>query len=115
VLLDTLQKPNQPRYSGFAAPLDIRKLTGSFPSCFEGVVQLVVIYQHESFCPTCSPTFFPNTRRQIGSYQLRFAQANSTNIVRGQIDLRAGLVSPLSGRFDRQAPFEQLTGSKICR
>ena len=73
----------------------------------------VPIYQHEGFCPTC--TFFQNTRREIGSYQLRFDPVNPVNAVRGQIDLRAGFISPLSGRFDRQAAFERLTGSKGCR
>ncbi len=73
----------------------------------------VPIYQHEGFCPGC--TFFANTRREIGSYQLRFDPISPTISVRGQIDLRAGFIAPLSGRFDRSAPFERLTGVKVCR
>jgi len=73
----------------------------------------VPIYQHEGFCPTCA--FFPNTRREIGTYQLRFDPANPATATRGQIDLRAGFIAPLSGRFDRLAPFERLTGNKVCR
>ena len=73
----------------------------------------VPIYQHEGFCPSC--TFFANTRRAIGDYQLRFDAVSPTILVRGQIDLRAGFLAPLNGRFDRSAPFERLTGVKLCR